>query len=960
MSLVDGNPRPELQGTEEQPGTINYFIGNNPRQWLTGIHGFSGVKYSQVYPGIDLVYYGNQRQLEYDFNLTAGAEPARIRIEFKGAKGVQVDDQGGLVIQLEGGSLHWAKPLAYQESEEGRQEVACQFVLRAENQIGFQVGAYDKARPLVIDPVLIYSTYLGGSDFDVATAIAVNGSGNVYVAGDTASVNFPTLSALDSTANGSNDVFVAKLNPAGTALVYSTYLGGSGDDFAQGLAIDSTGNAYITGSTTSPNFPPKNAYQSSYNGAGDVFLSKLGPFGTNLLYSTYIGGTDYEIGNAVAVDNSGNAYVAGETDSLISTGSTHPIPFPTVNGFQNNAGGGFSDAFIAKFNTTLSGTASLIYSSFLGGSTDEAASGVATDSSGNAYLTGQVMDSSSVYPTVPHSNFPVLNAFQPQFNAGSTDPFAGSADGFVTKVNSAGSAKVFSTFLGGYNDDDGTGIAVDAGGRVYVTGETTSGDFPTLRAAQPVIGGGDTNAFLADAFVTVFQSGGNALVYSTYLGGSGDESLPAIGIDQFGYVYVTGQTLSYDFPVTAGAYQTNSAGNSDGFVAKLNPAVPGPASLIYSTFLSGGDNFGNSDNAGNAIAVDTNGNYYVTGQTTATNFPVTPGVLSPTNHGSSDAFIAKFSSAPDLSISMIPSVDPVIVGSNLTYTIQVNNNGRSSFSGVTNQVQISPPFQILSVSTTVGNVTTNNGVLIFNLGQLANNAGVTQTVVVASSSPGVTTNSASVTAIETPTLEINTGNNQSTAVSTIRGIADIKITTMTVTPSPGWATSNLTYTFAIDNKGPNPATSIMLTDALPASLSFVSANASQGTWNTNSGYVAFSLGNLTGGSGATATIVAQALTTGVVVNSAGIAAFELDTNPANNTGSATVTVNYPVVLRVLRTGGNVVLSWPTSATGFSLQSTLTLTPSSWTAVTNNPVNVGGQYMVTNPIAGTTKFYRLIK
>jgi uncharacterized repeat protein (TIGR01451 family) len=961
MSLVDASPRSTLEGIEELPGTINYFIGNNPKQWRVGIHGFARVKYNQVYPGIDLVYYGNQRQLEYDFNLAAGAQAARIGIEFRGAKGLQIDSEGGLVIQLAGGSVHWARPLAYQGSGPDRLEVACEFVLRAENQVGFEVGAYDSSKPLVIDPVLVYSTYLGGSGFDAATAIAVNGTGNAYVAGDTASVNFPIVNAFDSTPNGSNDVFVAKLNPAGTALVYSTYFGGSGDDFVQGIAIDSTGNAYITGSTSSPNFPTKNAYQSAYNGAGDVFLSKIGPFGTNLLYSTYIGGTDYESGNAIAVDNSGNAYIAGETDSLISTGPTHPIPFPTLNGFQNNAGGGFADAFVAKFNTTLSGSASLVYSSFLGGSTDEKASGIAIDSTGNAYLTGQIMDSTSVYPTVPHSNFPVLNAFQSQFNQGSTDPNAGNTDGFVTKVSSAGSTKVFSTYLGGYSDDDGTDIAVDANGRIYVTGETSSTNFPTLRAAQPIIGGGNIDFPQPDVFITVFQSSGTALVYSTFLGGSGFESLPAIAVDQFGCVYVTGQTLSYDFPLTVGSYQTNSPGVSDSFVAKLSTAVPGPASLIYSTLLSGGDNFGNSDNSGNAIAVDTNGDYYVAGQTSATNFPVTTGVLSPTNHGSSDAFVARFSSAPDLSISMIPSLDPVIVGSNLTYTIQINNNGRSGFTGVTNQVQISSPFQIVSVSSTVGNWTTNNGVLTFNLGSVASNASITQTVVVASSTPAFTTNSANVTSLETASLEPNTGNNQATVTSTIRGIADIKLTSMTVTPNPGWATSNLTYTFNIDNKGPSAATSIVLTDALPASLSFVSASASQGTWTTNLGYVAFSLGTLASGTGASATIVAQVPTPGVVVNGAGVTAFELDSNPANNGASTTVTVNYPAVLGILRAGGNHVLYWSTSATGFGLQSTLALsTPSTWTAVTNNPVIVGSQYMVTNPTTGLGKFYRLAK
>jgi uncharacterized repeat protein (TIGR01451 family) len=895
MSLVNANPQPQLEGVDQLPSTVNYFIGRDPKGWHAGIRPFSKVKYHQVYPGIDLVYYGNQRQLEYDFILAGDAQPGRIGIDFKGADGLQIDNEGGLIIQLAGGTMHWAKPVAYQESAAGRKEVACRFALRAAHQAGFELGPYDTTKPLVIDPVLIYSTYLGGSDFDTGEAIAIDSGGNVYITGDTASVNFPTVSGFDSTANGSNDVFVAKLNPTGTALVYSTYLGGSGDDFAHGIAVDASGNAYITGSTESPNFPLMNAAQTTYQGNDDVFVTKLNATGTAILYSTLLGGSDFDSGNAIAVDNSGNAYIAGETDSLIANGPTHAVPFPTANSFQRSAGGGFADAFVTKINTTASGSASLVYSSFLGGTTDEAANAITIDASGNAYVTGQVFDSQTLYPNPPTSDFPTLNAFQPQFNQGSTDPNAGSLDGFLTKINSAGSAMVFSTYLGGFGDDSATDIVLDSAGRIYVAGVTGSTNFPvTLNATQPIIGGGITDFPLDDVFIIVFQSDGRTLYYSTFLGGTLDEVAPSVAVDQFGDIYVAGQTLSYDFPITSGAFQTNSWGSSDGFVAKINPAVPGPAGLVYSSLIGGGDDVGNGDNACAGIVVDTNGNYYVVGRTTAaTNFPVTTGVLSMTNKGSSDAFVAKFSSAPDLSVAMTPSIEPVVVGSNLTFTIQINNNGRSTFTGVTNRVALSTNLQLISVSTSVGNFSTNNGTVVFNLGTVTNNASVLQTIMVKALVPGVTTNTATLSSIETGLgLEPNTDNNVDVDISTIQGIADIKLTTMTEAPNPALLTSNLTYSFQIDNKGPYPATLVVLTDALPAGLSFVSATNSAGTFvTTNTGAVVFSFPTIPSGTGASATIVAQAIATGTVINTATVSAFELDTNPGNNTGTTITTVN---------------------------------------------------------------------
>jgi hypothetical protein len=392
---------------------------------------------------------------------------------------------------------------------------------------------------------------------------------------------------------------------------------------------------------------------------------------------------------------------------------------------------------VAKFDTALSGSSSLIYSTFLGGTSDEKAYAIAIDSSGNAYVAGKLNaypDFMKTPPVPAQTDFPTLNAFQPLFNAGFNDPYLeGTSDGFVTEINTTGTGLIFSTFLGGADDDSATGITVDSSGRVCVIGETSSANFPTLNAAQPFNGGTAASPDFPgpDAFVTVFQSNGSNLFYSTYLGGSGTESGFStynfgIAADGFGDIYVTGWTDSSDpaipsdpslvqFPLTVGADRTNSFSLiGDAFVTKINPAVPGPASIIYSSFL-GGD----VDCRGTAIAVDSSGNFYVGGFTSATTNFATAGAFRGTNSGGLyDAFVAKFSSPPDLSVAMLPSIDPVIVGNNLTYTIQINNNGRTTFTGVTNIVQFSTNVPILSVASSAGNWRTNGTQLIFNIGTM--------------------------------------------------------------------------------------------------------------------------------------------------------------------------------------------------------------------------------------------------
>jgi uncharacterized repeat protein (TIGR01451 family) len=973
MSLRGGNPQAKVEGLEQLPGTASYFLGNDPQRWHAGIPMYSKVRYEEVYPGIDLVYYGDQRQLEYDFVVGAKAEPSRIGLRFTGAEHLEIDSRGDLIIHLGGGTVRLPKPLAYQKTVSGRKEVPASFKLREPDQVAFELGAYDSNQQLVIDPQLLYSTYLGGSGDDFANGVAVDTSGNVYVMGDTTSPNFPTHNAFRSTMPGLDNIFVTKFNASGTALVYSTYLGGSSNDLSGGIALDNSGNVYVTGQTTSPNFPTKNPFQSANAGLNDVFVSKLGPFGTNLLYSSYLGGAADEGGIAIAADNSGIAYVTGYTFSL-GTG-TGAFPTTPSQAFQRQNGGG-SDAFVAKFNTTLSGSASLVYSTFLGGTSDEQGNGITFDSGGNAYVVGEV-DAYPNYdvnpPTPPQSNFPLLKPFQSLFNQGYSNPWtAGTSDGFLTKLNAAGTALLFSTFLGGAFDEAAYGVTLDSSGRIYIVGETDSTNFPVTPTAAQLQIAGDSDFPDPDAFVVSFQANGTNLYYSTYLGGSGYETGEGyrfgIAVDRFGQIYVTGQTASYDFPLTVGADQTNSLAAADSFITKINPAAPGPNGIVYSTLLTGDSDVtgGEADSRGIAIAVDSSANFYVAGITSSTNFLVTNAFDGTFNGGFRDSFVAKFSSPPDLSVSMFPSLDPVLVGSNVTYSIYVNNNGLTTFTGVSNFVQFGTNVPILAVSSSMGNWTTNsttNGtLLIFNIGTMTNNAVVHQSITIGTQVPQVMTNTATAVGIET-VLEPNTGNNVATVLSTVRGFADVSVSVST-TPNLAVASSNLSYNITVGNKGPWPATSIVLTDALPANLLLVSATNTFGTcsYDTNAGFVVCYFNTLTNGANATASITAMPLINGMVTNVINAEPFELGLNQTNNTTTIiTTAAPYPPFLQIVRSNTNFVLYWPTNEAGFSLQSKSNLNSGTlWKAVSGIQTQSGSFYFVTDPAAGSNKFYRLIK
>jgi len=640
MSLVGGAPRPLVSGLEELPGKANYFIGKDPAKWRSNVPTYAKVHYREVYPGIDLLYYGNQRQLEYDFVLAPGADPKKIVLGFKGARRLEIDAQGELVLHTAGGALRHRKPAIYQEIDGVRSEIEGGYVLKGAKRVGFQVAGYDTHRPLIIDPMLAYSTYLGELSNFSGCRIAVDASGNAYVAGPTASGYFPTTPGAfqPSFAGGQYDVFVAKLNPSGSALVYSTYLGGTDGESSSGIAVDAGGNAYVTGSTYSSDFPttagalhPSTFPRNFPNYYSLSFVTKLDPTGSALVYSTYLTtystpyppSEDVSRSTAIAVDAGGNAYVTGVAGTDVA-GSPE---FPTTPGAFQSTYSGNADAFVMKLNPTGS---ALVYSTFLGGSDADEATGIAVDADGNAYVTG----------TTNSTNFPTTaGAFQPGINEGlcqapNTGKMIQCSDVFVTKLDATGSALIYSTFLGGSSPDYGRGIAVDAAGNAYVTGGTDSTNFPTTPGAFQTTYSGPEVTGYADAFVTKLDPAGSALVYSTYLGAISDDrhGVSGIAVDAGGNAYVTGAD-GFGFPTTPGTPK------GSGFVTKLDPTG---SALVYSTLLAGDSSHINySEELANGIAVDGAGSAYLAGLATAY-FQTTPGALRTIHSGGQfDPFVAK-------------------------------------------------------------------------------------------------------------------------------------------------------------------------------------------------------------------------------------------------------------------------------------------------------------------------------
>lgn len=879
MQIVNANPTTQVVGLSELPGTVNYFVGNERAAWRTNIPTYSQVRYSNVYPSIDLVYYGNHRQLEYDFEVAPGGSPGDIKLSFQGANHLKINRQGDLVLTTSLGDVILHKPVAYQEENGERREVESRYVLTNKNQVSFQVGAYDRSRKLVIDPTLVYSTYLGGNDYDEGDAITVDAAGNAYIAGETHSSDFPT-NGIQSTPDSAGNAFVVKLNSAGSAILYATFFGGSRSDTARAIAVDSAGNGYVTGSTASSNFPTVNALQSVHTGIGsDAFVAKLNPTGSALIYSTYIGGSSIDGGNAIAVDNSGNVYIDGGTRSqnfplanpiqgalagspvlkstdsadhwttanngitatIINSLAIDPSNTSTIYAgafdtglFKSiNAGGSWSAVGTSQLSGSVNRLAidrlnpSTIYAatnSFLFKSTDGGNSwgqlslsrnplSIAVDPSngntlyvgasdtvfkstdGGAHFSTSILlglvkalainpsntsiilaatdrgvyrspdgstnwvktlggfivydvaidpnNTANVYagtnngvfkstdgglswnrsntgmpfyqinrikidPTNSNTLYVATNSagVYKSINGGAswsassvglnshmvndlaidpTDPAKiyvgvdGGSDAFVLKLNPAGSALLYSTYMGGPDVDSALDIAIDSSGNAHIVGNTSSTGFPTANALQPNSKGGE------EAFVAKLNSAGSSLLYSTYLGGSGDDSGTGIALDSSGSVYLTGYTYSTDFP-TASPFQATCGAcdvSSDAFVTKLSS---GGSSVIYSTYLGG-----SLDDVGLGIAVDSNQNAYVTGRTSSTNFPVVNAIQS-ANGGFDDVFVTKLTpSGSALSYSTYLGGNDSDAG--LAIAVDANNNAYIAGSTLSANYPVAAPLQ---------------------------------------------------------------------------------------------------------------------------------------------------------------------------------------------------------------------------------------------------------------------------
>ncbi len=680
MSLYGGNTAPVIQGQGVLAAKTNYLLGSDPKKWVKNVANYSKVALKRVYPGIDLVYYGKEGQIEYDFIVAPGANPGLIAMNFAGAEQITLNNKGGLVLKSASGQVVFNAPLLYQKTGTVKTSVKGRFVVASNKQVHFEVGAYDKTRELIIDPSISFSTFLGTTVDDKANALATDASGNVYMTGQTVTVAdlFPGTAGHFQTANGGGafDVFVTKID-ANNALVWSTYLGGAGDDIGNAIAVDGAGQVYITGSTTGSGVAPflTAARTLTVGGGTDAFITVLNPTGTALVYSKFLGGAGVEIGKGIAVDATGNAYVTGETTSDNTT-------FPaTAGAFQlNNGAVAHRTAFVAKLSPA--GVIDLAitpgtYLTYLGGSvvgsvakgTGDSGNAIAIDSLGNAYVTGSCKDT---FPTFPSGVLPLARAFK--LTAG------GEANAFVTKLNPTGTSLLYSSYLAGSGIQEGTGITLDASNNVYITGDTDSGDFPDPVTDGITLGftkvGQTTISGAPDAFVMKMKLDGTGHldgVYCTFVGGLAIERANAIALDAAGHAYITGRTNSGDFltvsPVSIQTPTQSTVAGSTAWAFVTELGLDG-STKVFSTFVGG-----SVDNSGTGISVDSSNNIHMSGWTNSADYPVVLPLPPGFKVGSFDAVYTKWSPpVVACSIAMLrsapgnvtPAVGPIIGGTTVT------------------------------------------------------------------------------------------------------------------------------------------------------------------------------------------------------------------------------------------------------------------------------------------------------
>ena len=832
---AQGRTAPPI-GRDPLPGQSHYFLGNDPSKWHTQVPHYAQVVYEDLYPGIDLIYYGREGQLEYDLVLAPGANPHDIELQVQGAETLTLTPEGHLRIETAVGEVLQHQPVIYQQKDGMKNFIAGAYRVGEANRVSFVIAAYDATRPLYIDPVLSYASYFPS---DGLYSLAQDAEGNLYLTG-AALPAFPTVNAGQSDHRGFRDAFVSKLDPTGTTLLYSTYLGGSRDDLGRDLAVDATGRASVVGISSSADFPTANALQEQHAGSYDVVVARLSPSGASLEYATYLGGSGEDgllRGLALALDAQGNAYVSGTTNSS---------DFPTLQALQPTYGGAV-DAFVAKVG---SDEPALLYATYLGGTSSEYGGDLAVDGVGQAYVVG----------TTFSADFPTVNPLQPAVG--------GERDLFITKLTSDGAAVVYSTYLGGTAQDEGHGLTVDADGQAYVTGHTHSTDYPVVKPVQATLAGG------ADVVISHLDAAGASLLSSTYVGGRGQDKGVGIAVDASGQAYVTGSTGSADFPITANAAQrTPGMAGVDAFVLKLSS--PG-TSLLYASYL-GGD----GDDIGQAITVEGTQTAYVVGTTASSDFPRT----APLQAAPSGGFVAKLSeTAPrlaDLTITMVDAPEPVERGTPLTYTITVDNTGPDTATGVTVTDTLSARLRMESVAASQGIC---QGVpVVCHVGTVSPGSQATITITgTPLAAPWTLTNRASVLSeLPDPTLSNNSMKLTTEVTAPADGpTADLSLIKNDDT-DPATIGAPFRYTLTVSNTGPDTAPEVIVTETVPPEMSVGVATPSRGTC-TGSRELICQLGSLEEGATATVTIEVIPTTITTLLSRAQVTSGAVDPTPDNN------------------------------------------------------------------------------
>lgn len=940
MRLNGGAAHPRVQAEQELPGLVNYLIGNDPAKWRRGIRTYGQVRYENVYPGVDVVYHGDQHGLEFDFILAPGVDPRVIALDVQGAK-ARIDDEGGIVLNTVAGDVVLRKPVIYQQEKGIRREIAGGYVVD-DGHVRFSVSNYDQTQPLIIDP---YVTYLGGTGMDNARGIAIDNLGDAYVTGWTNSPSFPPFAPTKKLGplGGGIDIFVAKLDSAGYPM-WLTYVGGSaasGFERGNAIAVDAAYRVYVTGDTGSfSDFPvTNNAFQQTGSGPHG-FMFRLDSFGATLDYSTYIGG-DTE-GWGIAVDAASNAYVSGRSSSAGCLPAYSSTCFPVTMGAFQIMNHKLFDAFVMKIDPAKSGDASLVYSTLVGGTGLESADSIAIDSLGQAYVTGDTYSKDDP-GTADDEGFPVLNAFQPTL--------AGGRDAFVTVVNKDGNGLVYSTYLGGILDENyqvqDSGIAVDADGNAYVTATTRSGDLKTSIGFQVPLGGAQ------DAFVAKFDpAGGN--VWLRYLGGSSNDSGTAIAVDPNDQnAYVTGSTESVDFPTASTPAcpvpPTAKSGVRDAFVTRLDA----DGAVLVSRFLGG-----SGLDEGYGIAIDGAGNVFVTGDTDSINFPTTVGAFQGTGFNApgspDDGFVAMLATggcATDLFLRKSADHNPVLLGDTLTYEVTVSNKGTMPATEVKVVDTLQAPPKVpsvtfMSATTTKPGATCAEdanftGVVVCDLGTLNPGDKVLITIVVKVNDQLMTSNTLVNTAsVSSKEKEAKPDDNHATITNQVyASLSDLEVSKSA--PAEVYAGEKLTYTITVTNHGPSPATGWKVIDPLPAGTTFDSSP----DCSLNGALVECQFnGTLAKGDSKPLTFTVTVDDVASVTNEAIVQpGNEPDLDPTNNKSKVTTIVKPAADLAITKVGP----AGPVDA-GTSIHYTITVTnngPSTATNVTiNDPVPLNTQYV----------------